>query len=150
MQRRVLPVTVGLLGYGGLMPFIGLAILSIIESSHGILYRGALLLYGVVILTFVGAIHWGVAMMDNTLSDRARRACFTWSVVPSLMGWSTYVLSPVPGSLVLVSGFLLQYWRDRSLAPMVLWPDWYLPLRAHLTLVACASLMLGIAWPILT
>ena len=144
MRQPSMPVAVGLLGYGGLIPFMGLAILGNIEQSHGILYRGALLLYGSVILSFVGAIHWGVAMMAADLSDQDRRSCYIWSVVPALMAWVTYVLSPVAASLVLILGFLLQYWRDATLARKIEWPAWYLPLRIRLTLVAILSLSLGI------
>lgn len=144
-MRQTMPVSAGLLGYGGLLPFIGLAALSLADLSHGILYRGALLLYGAVILSFVGAIHWGAAMIVGKLSDRTRRACYVWSVLPSLIGWSTYLFSPMPAALILVLGFMLQYWRDRQVAVEVDWPSWYLPLRLRLTVVACISLLLGIA-----
>lgn len=149
MRRSSMPNAVGMLGYGGLVPFIGLAILANIEPSHGILYRGALLLYGAVILSFVGAIHWGVAMMVRDLNDQDRRTSYVWSVVPALMAWATYILSPVTAALVLVLGFLLQYWRDATLARKLAWPVWYLPLRIRLTLVAILSLFVGILLPLI-
>ena len=149
MPSESLPVTVGLLGYGGLIPFVVLAMLSVAEPSHGILYRGALMLYGAVILSFVGAIHWGVAMASVHMDDATRRACYVWSVVPSLMAWSTFVLSPIGATLTLVLGFILQYWRDRSLGAFMPWPKWYLPLRIRLTFVACGALFAGVVLPIL-
>ena len=148
MRQSSMPTAVGMLGYGGLIPFIGLATLANIEPSHGILYRGALLLYGAVILSFVGAIHWGVAMMVTDLNDQDRRAAYVWSVIPALMAWMTYILSPITAALVLVLGFLLQYWRDATLARKIAWPIWYLPLRIRLTLVAILSLFLGILLPL--
>jgi len=147
VRQKPMPATVGLLGYGGLIPFVGLAILSIAESAHGIMYRGALLLYGAVILSFVGAIHWGAAMLAERLSDQTRRACFIWSVVPALIGWLTYILSPIAAALILVLGFLLQCWRDDVMAQSIHWPAWYLPLRIRLTIVACASLLIGVLLP---
>ena len=144
-----LPVTVGLLGYGGLIPFVGLALLSIAEPSHGILYRGALMLYGAVILSFIGAIHWGVAMFADCLDDAQRRSCFIWSVVPSLMAWSTYVLSPIGAAMILILGFVLQYWRDLMLRQLITLPNWYLPLRMRLTLVACGCLAVGVLLPVM-
>ncbi len=149
MRQSSMPTAVGVLGYGGLIPFIGLAILANIEPSHGILYRGALLLYGAVILSFVGAIHWGVAMMVTDLNDQDRRAAYVWSVIPALMAWMTYILSPITAALVLVLGFLLQYWRDATLARKIAWPVWYLPLRIRLTLVAILSLFVGIPLPLI-
>ena len=148
MRQSSMPTAVGMLGYGGLIPFIALAILANIEPSHGILYRGALLLYAAVILSFVGAIHWGVAMMVADLNDQDRRAAYVWSVIPALMAWATYILSPVAAALVLVLGFLLQYWRDAIFARKLAWPMWYLPLRIRLTLVAILSLFLGILLPL--
>ena len=149
MRQSSMPTAVGVLGYGGLIPFIGLAILANIEPSHGILYRGALLLYGAVILSFVGAIHWGVAMMVTDLNDQDRRAAYVWSVIPALMAWMTYILSPITAALALVLGFLLQYWRDVTLARKIAWPVWYLPLRIRLTLVAILSLFVGIPLPLI-
>ena len=149
MRQSSMPTAVGMLGYGGLIPFIGLAILANIEPSHGILYRGALLLYGAVILSFVGAIHWGVAMMVTDLNDQDRRAAYVWSVIPALMAWMTYILSPITAALALVLGFLLQYWRDSTLARKIAWPVWYLPLRIRLTLVAILSLFVGIPLPLI-
>jgi hypothetical protein len=149
MRQSSMPTAVGMLGYGGLIPFIGLATLANIEPSHGILYRGALLLYGAVILSFVGAIHWGVAMMVTDLNDQDRRAAYVWSVIPALMAWMTYILSPITAALVLVLGFLLQYWRDATLARKIAWPVWYLPLRIRLTLVAILSLFVGIPLPLI-
>jgi hypothetical protein len=149
MRQSSMPTAVGMLGYGGLIPFIGLATLANIEPSHGILYRGALLLYGAVILSFVGAIHWGVAMMVTDLNDQDRRAAYVWSVIPALMAWMTYILSPITAALVLVLGFLLQYWRDATLARKIAWPVWYLPLRIRLTLVAILSLFVGIQLPLI-
>jgi hypothetical protein len=149
MRQTSMPISVGLLGYGGLIPFIGLAVMSFMDPAHGILYRGALLLYGSIILSFVGAIHWGVAMMAADLSDQDRRTCYVWSVVPALMGWATYVFSPVTAALVLVMGFLLQYWRDATFARKIEWPAWYLPLRIRLTFVAILSLFVGILMPLI-
>lgn len=149
MRQSSMPTAVGMLGYGGLIPFIGLATLANIEPSHGILYRGALLLYGAVILSFVGAIHWGVAMMVTDLNDQDRRAAYVWSVIPALMAWMTYILSPITAALALVLGFLLQYWRDATLARKIAWPVWYLPLRIRLTLVAILSLFVGIPLPLI-
>ena len=142
-----MPTLVGLLGYGGLIPFVSLALLSIVEPAHGIMYRGALLLYGAVILSFVGAIHWGAAMLLPSLTDQTRRACYVWSIIPALMGWLTYILSPLAATFILVLGFLLQYWRDSVTAHAIDWPAWYLPLRIRLTGVACISLILGVLLP---
>lgn len=143
MSQSRLPTSVAWLGYGGLLPFLALAILSVGEPNHGILYRGALLAYGAVILSFVGALHWAFAMTLSGLTESQRTSSFVWSVVPALMAWSTYFFTPVLTALILILGFLAQYLRDQALARAVPLPNWYLPLRIKLTLVACASLAVG-------
>jgi len=47
------------LGYGGLIPFIVLAPASLLDHHHGWTWSDALYGYGAIILSFVGALHWG-------------------------------------------------------------------------------------------
>ncbi len=148
MHQSSMPTAVRVLGYGGLIPFIAFAVLSNIDRSHEFLFSSALLLYGAVILSFVGAIHWGVAMLHGDLSEQDRQSCYIWSVVPALIGWATYILSPAMAALVLILGFQLQYWRDVRFACKIIWPSWYLPLRIRLTLIAIICLLLGIFLPV--
>ena len=138
------PLVTGLLGYGGLIPFAGLAALSLIEPQHGVMYRGALLLYGAIILSFVGAVHWGVALVHPGLTERERNAEFRWSVIPALIGWLTYVFTPFAAVLLLLFGFVLQYWADVRSAKTIQWPGWYLTLRRRLTIVVSACLLIGV------
>ena len=58
-----LPPSVALLGYGGLLPFAALALLLVLGDVHRALWWQALLASGAVILSFVGALHWGFAMV---------------------------------------------------------------------------------------
>lgn len=150
-----MPVTAAWLGYGGLIPFVLLAIAAGLGLGMGSdpVFRlaasllatdgRALLAYGAVILSFVGALHWGFAMTLRDLSPRARNAAFLWSVVPALLAWVALVLPPAPAVALLIVGFLAQYRRDVGLARLVGLPAWYLPLRLRLTTVACLSLVLG-------
>ena len=87
-------------------------------------------------------------MIDRDLSDQDRRACYLWSVVPALMAWASYILSPIAAALVLVLGFILQYWRDMTLVRKLVWPSWYLPMRIRLTAVASLSLLVGSVVPL--
>lgn len=144
MRDKQMPLAVALMGYGGLIPFIGLALLSNAEPLHGVMYRGALLLYGAVILSFVGAVHWGVALVDPQLNGRDRSALYIWSVIPALIGWCSYIFAPIAAALMLILGFVFQYWRDLRWARMVSWPGWYLALRLRLTIVASVFLLVGV------
>ena len=59
---QALPRHVAWLGYGGLLPFVGLAALAGFDPHHLLAWSDALVGYGAVILSFIGALHWGVAM----------------------------------------------------------------------------------------
>ncbi|RDE49742.1 MAG: DUF3429 domain-containing protein [Candidatus Accumulibacter meliphilus] len=138
-----IPRSAALLGYGGLLPFLLLAPASLFDPHHAMIWSDALLAYGAVILTFVGALHWGFAMALTDLSASRRTRCFAWSVAPALLAWSALLFSPVLASVLLVSGFLTHYWQDRFLVAASHLPTWYLPLRFRLTVVACLCLTAG-------
>lgn len=131
------------LGYGGLIPFIVLAPVSLLDSHHGYTWSDALFAYGAVILSFVCALHWGFAMALPGLDDARRVRTMLWSVVPSLMAWPALLLVPMEAAVLLVTGFVLHYVQDRRLARHAELPAWYLPLRLQLTVVACLSLIAG-------
>lgn len=138
-----LPRTVAWLGYGGLIPFLTLAPASLLDHHHGALWGDALVAYGVIILSFVGALHWGLAMSLSELTERQRSAWFAWSVVPALIAWLAVLFSPIIASPLLVFGFIAHYLQDRQLARQAKLPGWYLPLRLRLSSVAVACLVAG-------
>lgn len=137
------PPAVAWLGYGGLLPFTGLALAAVAGVAPQFDWGGALRTYAAVILGFVGALHWGFAMALAGLNPAQRQAAFVWSVVPSLLGWVALLVAPVAGVALLVAGFLAHYAQDRRLARQAPLPAWYLPLRLRLTGVACVCLLLG-------
>jgi hypothetical protein len=137
------PLTVTLLGYGGLVPFIALSSLEWLNPVHAEFWHEALLAYAAVILSFVGALHWGFAMFAGNWAPRARMAGYVWSVVPSLVAWVALLLpSPLGGGLLVVF-FIAHYARDVRVAPVIQVPDWYLPLRWRLSLMAVLSITAG-------
>lgn len=138
------PQRVALLGYGGLLPFIATAIGSVLDGAHAAFWRDALQTYGAVILSFVGALHWGFAMLAKDLDDAERDARYLWSVIPALLAWPALLLSGGLANALLLGGFLLHYWQDRRLAQRCALPSWYLPLRGQLTGVACLCLIISL------
>ena len=147
MPDEALPRSVAWLGYGGLLPFLFFAAASIFDQNHAPYWADGLFAYGAIILSFVGALHWGYALSlgaTSTEAARARRdAWYSWSVVPALMAWLALLLPHPLSSLLLVVGFIAHYWQDRRLAAVAGLPVWYLPLRLRLSVVACLCLALG-------
>ena len=139
-----LPRTVAWLGYGGLLPFVLLAPASLLDHHHGAVWGDALVAYGAIILSFIGALHWGLAMTLPDLSERQRSAWFVWSVVPALIAWPAVLFSPIIAAPLLVFGFIAHYLQDRRLVRQASLPDWYLPLRLRLTSVAVICLVASV------
>lgn len=138
-----LPRTVAWLGYGGLLPFLALAPASLLDHHHDVVWSDALYAYGAIILSFIGALHWGLAMSLPELTERQRSACFAWSVVPALIAWPAVLFSPTIAGPLLIIGFIAHYLQDRRLADQASLPGWYLPLRLRLSSVAVVCLLAG-------
>ena len=137
------PRHIVLLGYGGLLPFIGLALLILTSVEYRPFLAVALVNYGAVILSFVGALHWGFAMSVQNMSAELRRDRLIWSVIPALIAWLSTLLPVSVGCLLLIVGFLVHFWQDRQLVRAVNLDAWYLPMRFRLTAVASVCLLIG-------
>jgi len=81
--RKVPPAAMWL-GFGGLVPFLGLGLLSFGESMRDVAVTG-LIGYGVVILSFMGGCRWGFAAAG--LGEGASPASLGLSVLPALYAW---------------------------------------------------------------
>lgn len=144
--RSGIPLFALLLGLGGLIPFVALAIASIVDPIRTAVWVASVMSYGAIILSFVGALHWAFAMTASELTDRRRRATYAWSVAPALIGWAAILVLPfwaTVSAIMLVAGFWLHYLQDRRLARLINIPGWYLPLRFILTCVATISLVVS-------
>ena len=93
-----------LLGYLGLIPFFAFTILAWTQKYHDISVQ-LLAVYAVVILTFIGAVHWGIALSINDKPQNRIR--YAYSVIPSIIAWllvSIYNHLTLP--LLMVSFFM--------------------------------------------
>lgn len=140
---EALPQSARWLGYGGLLPFVGLSLLVALEPTRQPIWTQALMAYGAVILSFVGALHWAFAMVLRDLSPSQRRHRYIWSTIPALVAWPALLLPTHFAVLLLVAGFAAHYLQDRRLADAVALPAWYLPLRLRLSAVASLALMVA-------
>ena len=156
------------LGYAGLIPFVAFALgVQFLSADLRDYCVFALTAYAATITSFLGAIHWGLAMRDtqstsflgaihwglamrdtqstsSLSSDTAssNAALYAWGVVPSLAAWVALLLAIFSGPVVAlcVLGVLLWvcYVVDRSIYPKFQLQNW-LPMRLNLTLVASMS-----------
>lgn len=128
------------LGYGGLVPFVGLALLIwLVPPRIQPFVALALVTYGALIAAFLGGVHWGTGFL---MGEAAPHTQFVWGVVPSLLGWLALLL-PVRAGLPLLAALLVTcYAVDRITYPAVGLGRW-LPMRLQLTVVAALGCALG-------
>ena len=128
------------LGYAGLLPFVILAAATWMAPPAYRAQAGhALLAYGATIASFLGAIHWGLAMREP---GTPQPGPFVWGVFPSLVAWVALLLPLSQGlvTLALLLGVCLAVdWRSYPTYGLMKW----LPMRLHLTLVAGVCLLAG-------
>ncbi len=137
-QQQATPKLAIWLGYGGLAPFVICAAMAYSSTpmlaDYGLIGAAN---YGAVILSFVGAIHWGLAMQDGR-----NIYWFSWSVTPALLAWAAISLLDVGLSmLALVPAFVLSWSVDRQAFRRGLLPACYMRLRHILTGGAVLSLL---------
>lgn len=144
-SSKKIPTSVLLPGLAGLIPFVVLSLSEVMGLGlPPIISLLAFNTYGAVILSFVGAIWWGLAAASSQPAPKP--LMFAWSVVPALIGWFATLVAPDLGVLMLSVGFLLQWLGDAWLVrryPGVA-PLWLFPLRTILTAGVLASM--AIAW----
>jgi glutaredoxin len=131
------------LGYAGLIPFLAaLAGFMLSDAVRQEYFARQFLAYGAVILSFVGAVHWGVALGGGRL--RMMRMAF--SVLPALLAWAALLLPAAAGAWLLLAGFVgLRAWEASPPVAETL-PRWYRNMRTRLTaLVGLMVLLFALA-----
>lgn len=142
---KPLPLTAWLLGFGGVIPFLVLFLALLPGLSPGFADSREitlwLLAYAAIILSFLGAIHWGVALArdDDTANELSGKWSFLYGIMPALLAWFA-LLFPHNIALFLMAGLvMLAYGADAILLFKRLDSD-YSILRLYLT--AAVSLLL--------
>ncbi|MDR9432449.1 MAG: DUF3429 family protein [Spiribacter sp.] len=123
------------MGYLGLLPFLagGVAVwFGPTWLAHW------LVAYGAVILAFVGAVYWGLAMGQKKNPEEI----FYASVLPALLGWVALLVPRLVSLPILMAGFIgWRLWEHRVAGAMI--PQWFGRLRSLLTVGAVLGLGLG-------
>jgi len=134
------------LGASGLLPFAGFLFgLWFGSPDLSAWCAKALLNYGMVILAFVGALHWAFAMQASGFGAADRWTWMGWSVMPALAAWTAGMLPWRLGIGVLLAVFLVHLALDHVLAPRAALPPWYLRLRRLLTAGVVLCLLAALA-----
>jgi len=124
-----------IVSYAGLVPLVlcllGVALLPDIAARE--LAQRISIVYGAVVLAFIGAVHWGLALAGFLAWRPARIA---GAILPAGTGTAAAVLGGQRGLLLLVVGFGI-FWLYEHRRVGAELPADYLSLRRNLSLVAC-------------
>jgi hypothetical protein len=133
-RHAVNPIAIRL-GYAGLIPFVlgALLVWLVREDAHPYVVEG-LSAYAAMIVSFLGAIHWGLGMRQSVPSPTP----FIWGVVPSLLAWVAVIMPAYAGLVVHGVMLLVCYAVDRRTYPALGASAW-LTLRFRLSVVAALA-----------
>ena len=129
------------LGAAGLIPFVAGALLvwMVWPEAHPYVALG-LSAYAGLIVSFLGGIHWGVAMREPS----PPLALLAWGVTPSLLAWVAVMMPPSAGLVLHGVALVVCYAVDRRLYPRHGLAAW-LTLRFRLSAVAACCCFIGAA-----
>ncbi|MCQ8277308.1 DUF3429 domain-containing protein [Acetobacteraceae bacterium KSS8] len=147
---RTLPLLAILLGLAGLIPFVaGTAAILFYPADMPVpRLVGGVVGYGAVILSFLGAVHWGLALADDPVVSphrgRITAARLALGVLPSLAGWAALLLllteRPRLALVLLLLGFAVVTAVETRAGRAGHMPRGYLPLRWLLSAVVILCL----------
>ena len=127
-------------GIGGAVPFIFLS-LGIWTFTYELkliaLYN--LINYSVLILSFIGAVHWGAAMVIN---DKGYKS-YLLSIIPVLLSWFLimgFIVNYMIIFIILIILYLFVFFIDIKAVREKKLPQWYLPMRKFITIIVLLSL----------
>lgn len=122
------------LGYGGLIPFVVLALASLLDSAHAPLF---LLSYAALIFSFLGGILWG-----HSLKEAMPAHVSLVSVFCMLWAW-VWLLMPAYNWLWLAALSFVALWLyEWLLLRARLAPD-FIRMRGQLSFIAALSLIVA-------
>ena len=141
-QKHAIPKSALVLGWLGVLPFALFSLVAVATRSQVAGHAAtALVLYGMIILSFMGGAQWGLAMRapDEAPAALARRLGI--SVLPALGAFALGALPPRPAllGLALLFAALLAY--DLSTVRAGAAPAWYGKLRMQLTAAVVLCLL---------
>lgn len=150
-NASTLPGPVLALGAAGLLPPLVGIVLRVsgslpLDTRTVSLLLAAAVLYGGLILSFIGGMWWGAACARRT--DAALRPWLTLAVMPSLIALAALVASmfnPRVGSGILAVALVATLLVDRRLVQNRMVPAWWMRLRVPLSLgLATEMLAIGL------
>lgn len=139
---RPLAPAVAALGYAGLLPFVACVLgIAVLDGEPRQFAVRALVAYGAVILSFLGAVHWGLLLRATQARVQGQLVV---GVLPSLAAWAALLLQQRHALATLAVAFGVFWLYEHRVAGVDLLSADYLRLRRSLSLAVCSLLALGL------
>jgi len=149
--RFTVEQTVTWLALLGFMPFAFLTSLLLVDP--GLIADGngtadrlatgvvvALKVYSAVVLSFIGGIRWGIAIMQD-VGGEAENETLVLSAGPALIGWFAFFLGDPWSFAVFAAAFAATGWWDSRSAGNKGVPGWFGRLRLLLTALVLVTMI---------
>ena len=126
-----------LLSILGLLPFL-FGLIDIILNKDDLFFVINLpKYYGSIILTFLGAVYWGIILNDNhknLISEKIKTSIICWSIIPSLLSGLILIFKHNITIIILAICYIIVQFVDEFIIKYFKFPVWYLFLRRSLTM----------------
>ena len=127
-----------LLSILGLLPFF-LGLIDLLLNKDSLFFIVNLpKYYGSIILTFLGAVYWGIILYDSRkdlISAKVKTYIICWSIIPSLWSGLILIFNHNITIIILALCFMVVQFVDEYIIKYFKFPIWYLFLRRSLTIV---------------
>ena len=133
-----------ILSFIGLLPFFFGLIDLLLNKNNLFFVINLPKYYGSIILTFLGAVYWGIILNDshkNLIPDKVKTFIICWSIIPSL--WSSLILIYNHNITIIVLAicYIIVQFVDEFVIKYFKFPIWYLFLRRLLTITVILILL---------
>jgi len=94
--------------------------------------------YGSIILTFLGAVYWGIILNDNhknLIPEKVKIYIICWSILPSLWSCLILIFNSNITIVILAICYIIVQFVDEVVIKYFKFPIWYLFLRRLLTII---------------
>ena len=100
--------------------------------------------YGVIILTFLGSMYWGIILNQNKtiiFSNQFKILIIIWSITPAFGGTLILLIDKDISLIILSIGYLICQIIDEIYNKFLFFPNWYILLRRLLSFTVITILV---------
>ena len=133
-----------LISFMGMIPFI-IGLLDLWFNQENLIFSiNFVKYYGVIILTFLGSIYWGIILNQNktiTFSNQFKILIIIWSITPAFGGTLILLIDKDISLIILSIGYLICQIMDEIYNKFLFFPNWYILLRRLLSFTVITILV---------